>query len=345
MGIIRSFGKSPSGDDKDRITRSTNYKNGEFRNLTETKLDLDKKTIVRVLWKFLFKPGYTKPPRPIPTVATDLHALPSDQPVVVWFGHSSYLIKIAGQHILVDPVFGGHASPFNFGVRSFRGSDAYSISDLPPIDLLIITHDHYDHLDHRTVIPLRDKVKHVCTSLGVSSHLVFWGYDKNKITEMDWYERKELPGALELIAAPARHFSGRTFKRNQTLWSSFILRSNEHRIYIGADSGFDQHYRAIGEKYGPFDLAILESGQYNKDWAQIHQLPEEAIQAAADLRAKLVLPVHWGKFSLAFHPWSEPVQRVLDKAANMNINVTTPMIGEPIVIGKPWPATHWWKMV
>jgi L-ascorbate metabolism protein UlaG (beta-lactamase superfamily) len=186
-------------------------------------------------------------------------------------------------------------------------------------------------------------VKSICCSLGVGSHLVYWGIDENIISEFDWGDSKKLANEIELIAAPARHFSGRSLVRNKTLWSSFILKTNENKIYIGSDSGYDTHFKSIGEKYGPFDIAILETGQYNTDWPFIHMMPEEAVQATLDLRAKILLPVHWGKFALAFHPWDEPILRVIAKAKEIGVAVTTPLIGEPVIIGNSYPDKQWWK--
>ena len=207
---------------------------------------------------------------------------------------------------------------------------------------MVLTHDHYDHLDYKTVRKLRSRVKQVYCSLGVSSHLVYWGFDAKKITELDWWDTTKIDSNIELIAAPARHFSGRGLKRGRTFWSSFILRSKNYSIYLGGDSGYDSHFKLIGEKFGPFDLAILESGQYNAWWPLIHMMPEETVQAAIDLKAKLLLPVHWGKFMLGMHPWDEPVKRVLAKAKELVVNVTTPRIGEPLILGGDYPREEWW---
>jgi L-ascorbate metabolism protein UlaG (beta-lactamase superfamily) len=160
---------------------------------------------------------------------------------------------------------------------------------------------------------------------------------------LDWWETIEIKDNFKLTAAPARHFSGRTFDRNKTLWSSFILEKNDTRIYIGGDSGYDDHFKLIGEKFGSFDLAILESGQYNESWPQIHMMPEETVQAAKDLHAKVLLPVHWGKFALSLHPWNEPIRRVLKKAISLNQAVATPMIGEPFYLQGPVPQNEWWN--
>jgi L-ascorbate metabolism protein UlaG (beta-lactamase superfamily) len=182
------------------------------------------------------------------------------------------------------------------------------------------------------------------TSLGVGAHLEYWGVPADKIKELDWWETTDINADTKFTAAPARHFSGRGFKRNQTLWSSFVFETNGYRIYLGGDSGYDKHFAEIGNRFGPFDLAILEDGQYNIYWSNIHMMPEETAQAAVDLKAKVLFPVHWGKFALATHPWDESVQRVLKKAGELNMKVITPRIGEQVILDSIYPATHWWEL-
>jgi L-ascorbate metabolism protein UlaG (beta-lactamase superfamily) len=244
---------------------------------------------------------------------------------------------------LIDPVFSGHASPFSFSAKSFAGTDVYTVEDLPGIDILIISHDHYDHLDYKTIKQLAPKTGLICTSLGVASHLNFWGIDK-KIIEFDWWNSHELFNDMLLTAVPARHFSGRSFIRNKTLWSSFVLQTKQHSLFIGADSGYGDHFKSIQEKFGSFDLAILECGQYNEAWHDIHMMPEETVQACIDLHAKVLMPVHWGKFSISLHPWDEPVKRVCKKAIELNVKITTPMIGEPLIVANNYPESKWWEL-
>lgn len=342
MALFKSFGEIPSGTRQGIIEKSSNYHNGVFQNSSPTLLMAENSSMLNNFWKFLKKPAYTAPSSVLPSIKTDLKSLSFGEPVIIWFGHSSYFIRINDINILVDPVFSGNASPFTFGVKSFPGSDVYSVDDFPDIDILLLTHDHYDHLDSRTVLQLKPKVKQVCASLGVGSHLVYWGFDENIITELDWWESKRFPAAIELTAAPARHFSGRSLNRNKTLWSSFVLNAPGYRLYLGGDSGYDSHFKLIGEKFGLFDIAILECGQYNLQWPQIHMMPEETVQASIDLKAKFLFPVHWSKFSLALHPWSEPAARVSAKAKELNVKITTPMIGEPVVLNQYYPGKQWW---
>lgn len=343
MAILKTLGKNPAGKELDKVKHSPNYHNSIFTNLSPTKMMADDASFGKMLWKFINKPADTKPPHEIPSIKTDLKALPDDKPVIVWFGHSSYLIKINHKTILVDPVFSGHASPFSFSARAFAGANVYGVDDMPDIDILLITHDHYDHLDYETVVKLQPKVKQVCTSLGVASHLVYWGYAKDVITEFDWWDSKLIVNDITLTAAPARHFSGRSFSRNKTLWSSFILQTSQHTLYLGGDSGYGKHFKTIGDVYGPFDIAILECGQYNTAWPHIHMMPYEVPQAAIDLKAKVFMPVHWAKFSLSLHPWNEPPAIATAKADELKIPYTTPSIGEPVIIGESHPVKRWWE--
>ena len=345
MAIFKAFGNNPRGVELEKIKSSANYRDDVFQNLSPTESLVKGASFMKIMWRFFNKPKNTMPPKSLPSINTDLHALANDKPVVVWFGHSSYFLRINGMNVLVDPVFSGYASPFSFTGKSFKGTDTYGVNDFPDIDLLILTHDHYDHLDYNTVRKLDPKTRNICTSAGVGSHLRYWGIDASKITELDWWETKQITvgtNHIELIAAPARHFSGRSFTRNKTLWSSFVLTSGNYRIYIGADSGYDSHFKTIGDKYGPFDIAMLECGQYNEWWPYIHMMPEETVQAAVDLKAAVLMPVHWGKFALGLHPWDEPVKRAVARARDLNVTIATPMIGEPVVVGGSLPQQHWW---
>lgn len=338
----KTFGAHPEGKRQARIEQSKQFKNGSFENESHTEVLLKDASFVSMLFDFFNKPKNTEPDVMLPSVKTDLIGLTDSLPSIVWFGHSSYLIKYKGKTILVDPVLSGSASPVSFFGKSFPGSDAYSLNDFPNIDMLIITHDHYDHLDYETVVALKNKIKTVYTPLGVGAHLEHWGFQPHQIVELDWWDETHVSEDVKLAATPARHFSGRSFKRGKTLWASFVLKFDHFKVFIGGDSGYDTHFKTIGEKYGPFDLAILEAGQYGKNWPYIHMQPEETIQATKDLHAKVLLPVHWAKFSLALHAWDEPINRVVDHASKEQVNITTPMIGEPIVLNQHYPQAAWW---
>ena len=338
------YGKLPSGERLERIKTSPNYKDGTFQNISKTNAMAEDASFCKTMKDFFNKPKTVTPLVNLPSIKTDLKKLNSDKPTIVWFGHSSYLVKINNRTILVDPVFSGNAAPMSFMIKAFKGADVYKVEDMPAIDILLLTHDHYDHLDHKTVIKLNSKVKKIVCSLGLGSHLEHWGIPKNKITELDWWETFK-DNDLRFTTTPARHFTGRGIKRGQTLWSSFVLKTTTHNLFLGGDSGYDKHFKEIGEKFGPFDIAILESGQYNKSWPNIHMMPEETVQASIDLKAKILLPVHWGKFALAMHAWNEPIDRILKKAEELKVKVTTPLIGEEVILGNTLPDKTWWNLI
>lgn len=339
-----SFGKLPKGDRLARIESSANYKDGKFQNLLPTRTIAEGVSYFGMMKEFFGKGIDREPTADLPAVRTDLKNLPDKHPMIIWFGHSSFLININQKKILVDPVFSLRPSPVQFaGSKSYPGTRVYSENDFPALDAIVITHDHYDHLDYKTIVTLKDRCRHFYAPLGVGEHLVHWGIEESRITEFDWWQSAEIFEGIELVATPARHFSGRGFTRDKTLWTSYVLRTASHRIFIGGDSGYDSTFSAIGEKYGPFDIALLECGQYDVKWPLIHMMPEETVQASLDLRAKVLLPVHWGKFTLSVHPWKEPIQRALRQAEKLNVSVTTPRIGEPVTLGGPIPQSRWWE--
>ncbi|MFO7616051.1 MAG: MBL fold metallo-hydrolase [Bacteroidales bacterium] len=341
------FGKAPSGSRLERIRQSPNYRNGQFRNLRMTPQFTAEGSKFLLIARFLLRESDRRTPsEPLPTVKTDLRELPLNQDCLVWFGHSSVYLQIDGKRILIDPVLSGHASPMPGVVRAFKGTDIYSIEDLPDIDYLLITHDHYDHLDYHTVWKLRGRVGRVFCGLGVGSHLERWGYHPSNITEGDWWDRLAPDEGFSLTIAPARHFSGRLFSRNNTLWAAFILETPSRRIYIGGDGGYDDHFQDIGNRFGPFDLALLENGQYNSAWRYIHAAPEEALQAAQDLRAGSLLPVHSCKFALGPHEWDEPLNRITELGKDQEIKILTPMIGERVGLDAVRESFEpWWTKI
>ncbi len=340
------FGKTAAGERLQLIKNSKHYKNGQFDNLSYTPQLTEGASMPKVMREFLFnKNKRNKPTDLIPSIRTNLKQLPNDKNILVWFGHSSYFIQLDGKTILVDPVFSGHASPVSFSTKSFKGSNTYSAADMPEIDYLFISHDHYDHMDYETLVQLKPKVKKVVTGLGVGAHLERWGYDANIIAERDWHEEVDLGDGFVVYTTPGRHFSGRSLKRNSTIWSSFVLASPIMKIFLGGDSGYDTHFATIGKKHGPFDLAILENGQYNQAWRYIHMLPEEVVMAAKDLGAKVLLPVHWAKFSLGLHAWDEPIKRVTKEATIKGQPIIHPMIGEVVDLNNMQQGDKWWEQV
>jgi L-ascorbate metabolism protein UlaG (beta-lactamase superfamily) len=342
MSFLKVYGKNPHGKRLERIKKSPNYKNNAFQNLSQTHTISKDSSFLQTGKDFFSKSKNVEPNYTLPFVKTDLKNIADQEPVIIWFGHSSYLIRINKKNILVDPVFSGSASPFSFMIKAFQGSNEYSVADMPPIDLLLLTHDHYDHLDYKTIKDLLPKIKQVCCPLGVGSHLEHWGISEGSITELDWWEEHIFFNEIGLIAAPARHYTGRGVIRSKMLWSSYILKTEKHSIYLGGDSGYDTHFKTIGEKYGPFDMALLEAGQYNRSWPHIHMMPEETVQASLDLKAKVLFPIHWAKFALAMHDWDEPIRRVLKKAEELQVEVTTPKIGEAVILNQNYPVLKWW---
>ena len=341
------FGKDPSDERLTRMQHSPNFSDGRFQNRSITPTLAEGYSMMGELRKLVFKRTPRRyPTDTIPSVKTNLLNLPPDSDVLVWFGHSSYFMQVQGKTFLVDPVFSGNASPVAGTMRSFKGSDVYTAADMPRIDYLLITHDHYDHLDHETVMALKDKVKTVVCGLGVGAHFDRWGFAMDRIIEKDWNERIILDNGITLYTAPGRHFSGRGFARNKTLWLSFILQTPDLKIFMGGDGGYDTHFAEIGKLHGPFDLAILENGQYNAAWHYIHMLPDETLKAARDLKAKRLLPVHSCKFALSRHAWDEPLTELsrLNEAARLPL--VTPMIGQAVNLkDQNQTFTAWWKHV
>ncbi len=337
------FGKAPSGQRLERILQSPNYKDGAFQNLSFTPSLTEGYSFTKIFFDFLFKKiPDSAPIKKIPSVRTSLHNLPDN--ALVWFGHSSYLMRTEGLNILVDPVFSGRASPVPGFTKAFNGTDIYTAEDFPEIDYLVITHDHYDHLDYRTVKKLKEKVGKVICGLGVGAHLEHWGYPAEMIIEKDWDETVQLTEGVRLHTFTARHFSGRGFKRNNTLWMSFLLETPVLKIFMGGDSGYDTHFARIGKQYGPIDLAILENGQYNKAWQAIHCLPEETLKAAQDLQARHVMPVHSAKFALGLHAWYEPLREITRLNQTCQIPLITPTIGEVVYLSDTVQTFGtWWE--
>lgn len=338
------FGKSPSGTRFEKIKQSPNFKNGKFQNLNNTPTLAKGHSWFKVLYEAYIKNKPRHYPTDIiPSVKTDLLNVPVDTNVLVWFGHSSYFIQIDGKRILVDPVFSGNASPIPRTAKSFKGTDIYTVADLPDIDYLFISHDHYDHVDYETLIALKDKTKKVICGLGVGSHFEHWGYDSSKIIERDWNEKVELDSGFTAFVEPARHFSGRGFSANNTLWASYVLQTPSMKIYIGGDSGYDTHYADIGNKHGSIDLAILDNGQYNEAWKYIHNLPKDVLKAAQDLKAKRIFPVHSSKFALGSHDWDEPLVKLTELNKSYNIPLVTPIIGEFVYLKDTTQQfKQWW---
>jgi len=341
------FGGSISDAQKKEYKKSPRFKDGIFHNEIPTKMDMGVGGMLYVTYEFFKGASDREPNKLLPQQKLDSTKIadrPNSVTQLTWFGHSTFLLEIHGQNILVDPMLGDVAAPLPIGPKRFNKELPISIEALPKIDAVILSHDHYDHLDFESIKKLKDKVEHFYTPLGVGAHLKSWGVNNDKITELDWWEELDHNG-IKLITTPARHFSGRGLgNRFSTLWCGWIIQSEDKKIYFSGDSGYGSHFKEIGEKYGPFDFALLECGQYNERWKDIHMMPEESAQAAVDVNAKMMMPIHWGAFNLALHSWTDPIERVTKKADELNMPITTPIIGEPIKLKEiNFPQSKWWQ--
>ena len=331
-----SFGGDVSKERKITYQKSQQYKDGKFNNTLPVPKDLSFSETLSLAYKFFS----TKVPNGRPNKDIKAHKIDSASVAnynkdtrLIWYGHSSFLLQIDKKNILLDPMLGKVAAPHPLlGGNRFNKDFPLPLEKLTHIDAVLFSHDHYDHLDYETILKIKDKTKHFYVPLGVGAHLEAWGVPTNKITELDWWQDITLE-SLTFICTPAQHFSGRKLNNNQsTLWSSWVIQSKEDNIYFSGDSGYAPHFKEIGEKYGPFDIALMECGQYNQMWADIHMMPEETAQAGLDIKAKKIMPIHWAGFKLALHDWTDPITRVKAKANELNLEVITPEIGEEILV-------------
>jgi len=334
-----SFGCRQSKEHKARILASPNYKKGSFQNQVPTPQFTGKTNMLSAMWGMLTDTDSDRIPKDsLPATKTDLTTLPKDTDLLVWFGHSSYLIQLGGKRFLVDPVLTCEF-PASLMLKPFKGTDIYHPCDIPEIDYLIITHEHWDHLDYGTLRDLRPKIKNAVCPLGIAQYLEYWGYDKDIITEMDWYDSEILKQvashrqavqdeeAVRITCLPSRHFSNRLLSRNQTLWASFMVETGGRRVYIGGDGGYDSRFKQIKEQFGTIDLAFLENGQYNENWKYIHTTPEDLVKVIEDLSAEQVFTVHHDKFALARHSWYEPDNTAHKIAQELGIKLLDKPIG------------------
>ncbi len=343
-----SFGGEVSKQRKAQYEASTQFEDGTFKNVLPVPKDPSFSEILTMSRKFFFeKVENSRPASDLLPERLDSLELANYNGVtrLIWFGHSSFLIQMEGKNILIDPMFSEVPAPHPWlGNKRFNENPPIEITSLPKIDLVLISHDHYDHLDYQSIKQLKDKVDQFYVPLGVGVHLQTWGVDSDRIAELDWWQDLRFRG-IEFICTPAQHFSGRKFSNRQsTLWSSWIIRSTKHTIFFSGDSGYADHFKEIGEKYGPFDFAMLECGQYNTMWPDVHMFPEETAQAGVDIGAKVIMPIHWAGFKLALHSWTDPIDRVSAKAKELDIPLVTPRIGQAVVLDTlAKPREQWWR--
>ena len=342
------FGRPPGGARLARIQKSPHYVHGEFQCLEPvTQIVESGGGSFTATLKFLFgdKAGLV-PPAAVPNQKTDLQKLDPKQDVVVWLGHSSYYMQLGGYKILIDPVLSDYGSPIFLVNKAFAGSSVYKAADFPQqIDVLIMSHDHWDHLDYDAIKALQPKIKNIVCPLGVGEYFEQWGFARSQLHEEDWNTEVKLAPDFSVHVLPAQHFSGRLLKRNQTEWAGFAFITPGRRVFYSGDGGYGKHFVTIGQQFGGFDLAILEDGQYNKNWPRIHMLPEQVAQAALDVKAKTVLPAHNGKFALSTHDWDEPYKRLAAASAGKSYHLLTPEIGALVHIGSAEQFSPWWETV
>ena len=334
-----SLGGLPEGARLERVLRSPQYANGRFRNKQQAPLTTASNR--EMLRRQFFGKEQREPVRPIPVV----QARPG-QPAALratWLGWSSVLVEIDGRRVLTDPVWSERCSPSTLvGPKRFH-APPIPLADLPPIDVVVISHDHYDHLDMPVVRALAARGTRFAVPLGVGAHLERWAVPAAQIMELDWNESVDV-GNLRITATPSRHYSGRNPRHNnETLWASWVVRGPTHRFYFSGDTGYFDGFKTIGQQHGPFDLALIKIGAYDETWATIHMNPEEAVQAHVDLRAKVMLPVHWATFNLGFHAWREPPDRTVAAARKAGITLVVPRPGEAVTVdGQVRSIDTWW---
>lgn len=342
----KQFGAKLTKQQIGEYESSPNWKHGEFQNLECTPMEFSLRDMPRMLYK-QFTPSQNKTPKsPLKVLKLKSDFNEGMETKMVWYGHSVMLIRMNGMNILIDPMFGPNAAPISpFPAKRFSQNTLDIIDELPEIDLVLQTHDHYDHLDLASIKKLKGKVKKFFVALGVKRHLVHWGVDEDSIQEFDWWDQQEL-GGIHFHFTPTRHFSGRGLKdRFKSLWGGWVLKGPNENIWFSGDGGYGKHFAEIGNRLGPFDFAMMECGQYNDDWPLIHLFPEQAIQAAIDAKAKKVMPVHWAGFSLSYqHNWYEPAVEFKRHAMEKGIEFLLPRIGEEFQLNSHFQL-NWWEML
>lgn len=341
--IAPSLGDLPSGGRLARIKQSPNYIGGEFKYPIQTEMWTGGGSIDYLKQSITSESKNISPITPLPVVLTNIANIDIHQDVAIWLGHSTTYLQVHGKRILIDPVFSSHTSPMTCVSKAFVGHYPYSADQMPTLDYVIISHDHWDHLDYPTITQLRSKVKAIVTPLGVGSYLESWGYTKNVIYECDWHEKIAIEPGISIHILPARHFSGRAISENKTLWAAFLITTPHYKIFYSGDGGYGPHFSEIADRFGAVDVALMENGQYDSHWAHMHMMPEEVVQAALDLKTKMVIPVHAGRFALANHAWDDPFKRIYTASKDKNFILATPLMGEIVELSSSKQTfSQWW---
>ncbi|KAA0759487.1 MBL fold metallo-hydrolase [Bacillus pretiosus] len=317
----------------------------KYMNQIHTDVSFKPKDIIGLMTDYFKMKSKLRPLKNLPIVLSDKNNESLES--VTWFGHSASLLKIEGKTLLLDPMFGDASSPFPlFNSKRYSGIFSLEREDLREIDAIIISHNHYDHLNYKSIMQLKDRAKHFYVPTGVAQYLIKWGVSPSKISEHNWWDEITFDN-IKLVCAPARHFSGRSMTdRDCSLWCSWLILGQETKVFFSGDSGYAPHFKEIGDKYGPFDLTLMECGQYDPRWSAIHMLPEETVQAHIDVKGELLLPIHWGAFTLSLHEWSDPIERVTKEAKRLGVNIATPQIGESITLkSTDYPSSTWWREI
>jgi len=344
--IFKQFGGKISNEEKTRFSSSENWNGEKFINLETTTIDIGLRKMPRLLYKQFFENKGRIPKQTLPILPFDKNAFlaPSETAKCIWYGHSVVLLRIQHQTLLIDPMFGPNAAPISpVATERFSSHTLALIDALPEIDLLLLTHDHYDHLDYDSIQKLLPKVKQYYVALGCARHLITWGVDPEKIKEFDWWDDSDF-NTIHITFTPTRHFSGRGLTdRAKSLWGGWVFKTATENIYFTGDGGYGAHFKTIGDRLGPFDFAFVECGQYNQNWHLIHMFPEEAIQAAKDAHIKIAMPVHWAGFALAQHTWKAPIEGFTDAAKKQDLPIRTPLLGELFTISSTTNQQSWWE--
>lgn len=343
--FFKQFGGKVTRALTQQYEQSENWYNGSFQNLEETSLSTSLLEMPKIIYKQLAKQEGRIPKQPLPVIPFNREAFlaPSDTSKFIWYGHSAILLRIAGKTLLIDPMFGPDTAPIApFATKRFSENTLDLIDDFPAIDLVLLTHDHYDHLDLASIQKLKTKTKQFFVAIGVKRHLMSWGVPASLITEFDWWQVQNLEG-IQITFTPTRHFSGRGLTdRSKTLWGGWVFTTAKENIWFSGDGGYGQHFKEVGRRLGPFDFAFMECGQYNEDWRPVHLFPDEAVQAALDAGAKKAMPVHWAGFPLSYqHTWQEPPTFFAKTARDQQLDYALPTLGQLFDI-RSQLQEQWW---